>query len=81
MKINEIMKPSKFVVKNDDKDSTELYDPESGTTTIIDKRKNPQAIDYDEKSKTAVVKAAGAKKPGLGGKTGIKPGTKVSFEK
>lgn len=83
MKINEIMKPSNFVVKKDNEKQTILQDPKSGTTTIIDKRKNPEAIKYDDKTKTAVMQQPGAQKKssGIGGKQGIKPGTKVAFNK
>ena len=82
MKINEIMKASNFVVKKDNEKQTVMQDPKTGTTTIIDKRKNPTAISYDDKTKTAVVKQPGAQeKKGIGGKDTLKPGTKVSFKR
>lgn len=75
-----------MVVKKDDPKQTVLQDPKTGTTTIIDKRKNPQAsIQQDPKNpQKAMMKnpnattATGA--PGQK-KTVIKPGTKVTITK
>jgi len=88
MKIREITEApvQQLVVKKDDANKTVLQDPQSGTTTIIDKKKNKQAqIQQDPKNpQKATMKdpatSVAQGKPGAKVTT-VKPGTKVTVTK
>lgn len=88
MKIREITEApvQQLVVKKDDANKTVLQNPQNGTTTIIDKKKNKQAqIQQDPKNpRKATMKdpttTAQQNKPGAK-VTSVKPGTRVTITK
>ena len=85
MKIDEILE-QQMVVKKDNANTTILQDPKTGTTTTIDKKKNPTAkIQQDPRNPNKAMMAdptaqqttaTGAKKKAV-----VKPGTKVTITK
>lgn len=72
MKIDELLK-----VEKDDQTSTTLVDPETGTKTVIDKKKNPNAIQLDKAGQaTLQKKTTGNTEP----KQSLKPGQNVQVK-
>lgn len=83
MRFREIVEAGEMVVKKDDDKETVLVDPNKGTTTIIDKKKNPQSqIQNDPKDPNkAMMKdptSNAGSSPGQK-KAVVKPGTKVTI--
>lgn len=88
MKIREITEApgQQMIVKKDDPNKTILHDPKTGTTTTIDKKKNPSArIQQDPKNPQKAMmtdpNAAATTATGSTKKAVVKPGTKVTITK
>jgi hypothetical protein len=83
MRFKEIVEAGEMVVKKDDDKETVLVDPNKGTTTIIDKKKNPQSqIQNDPKDPNkAMMKDPTSNSGSSQGqkKAVVKPGTKVTI--
>lgn len=74
----ELVEAGVLKVEKDDDASTTLVDPTTGTKTVIDKKKNPNAIAQDPTTGKAVMTS----KPEPGQKKApLKPGTQVNAPK